>query len=130
MNDLVSPELESLFPARLRRHVARRGLRAGGAAGIRADDHHACERPAPIALAASTKPPVLGLYGGDDGGIPDESVEQYFAALNAVGNARSSFVIYPDAPHGFNADCRPIYRKAAADDGWKRVTEYFRQHLG
>ncbi len=37
-------------------------------------------------------------------------------------------VIYPDAPHGFNADYRPSYRKAEAEDGWKRMLEWFAAH--
>ena len=84
----------------------------------------------PLDLAATTKVPVLGLYGGADGGIPNETVEKYFAALKAAGNAKSDFVIYPETPHAFHADYRPSYRKDKADDGWKRATEWFKQHLG
>ena len=52
------------------------------------------------------------------------------AALKGAGNARSEFVIYPDTPHAFHADYRPSYRKDKAEDGWKRATAWFRQHLG
>jgi carboxymethylenebutenolidase len=31
-------------------------------------------------------------------------------------------------PHGFNADYRPSYRKEAAEDGWKRMLAWFKQH--
>lgn len=81
-------------------------------------------------VAASTKVPVLGLYGGADGGIPNESVERYFAALEAAGNTRSEFVIYPDTPHAFHADYRPTYRKDKAEDGWNRAVAFFRKNLG
>ena len=37
-------------------------------------------------------------------------------------------VIYPDAPHGFNADYRPSYRKDAAEDGWKRMLAWFKKY--
>ena len=84
----------------------------------------------PMDTVASVKVPVLGLYGGADGGIPNETVEKYFAALKAAGNARSGFVIYPDTPHAFHADYRPSYRKDKAEDGWKRAIEWFRQNLG
>jgi carboxymethylenebutenolidase len=50
------------------------------------------------------------------------------AAL-AAGSAaarKSSFVVYPDAPHAFHADYRPSYRREAAEDGWKRCLEWFR----
>ncbi|WP_395699209.1 dienelactone hydrolase family protein [Aquabacterium sp.] len=82
----------------------------------------------PIDLAGELKAPVLGLYGGQDGGIPLESVEQMKAAL-AGGSAaarRSAFVVYPDAPHAFHADYRPSYRQAAAEDGWRRCLAWFK----
>ena len=83
----------------------------------------------PLDVAAQTKVPVLGLYGGADGGIPNESVEKYFAALKSAGNARSAFMIYPETPHAFHADYRPTYRKDKAEDGWKRAVDWFKQHL-
>ncbi|MFO1281130.1 MAG: dienelactone hydrolase family protein [Burkholderiales bacterium] len=83
----------------------------------------------PLDHAAATKPAVLGLYGGADQGIPNDTVERYFAALKSAGNAGSQFVIYPDTPHAFHADYRPTYRKEAADDGWKRATAWFKQYL-
>ncbi len=82
----------------------------------------------PIDLAGKLNGPVLGLYGGQDSGIPLDTVEQMKAAL-AVGSAaakKSTFVVYPDAPHAFNADYRPSYRKAAADDGWQRCLAWFK----
>lgn len=30
-----------------------------------------------------------------------------------------------DAGHAFYADYRPSYRKAAADDGWQRLLQWF-----
>jgi carboxymethylenebutenolidase len=81
----------------------------------------------PIDLAGSLKAPVLGLYGGADMGIPTESVEQMRKALKDA-NQPSEIVIYPNAPHGFHADYRPSYRKADAEDGWKRLQEWFKKH--
>ena len=72
--------------------------------------------------------PVLGLYGGADAGIPVEQVEQMRATLKAGGNASSEIVIYDGAPHAFYADYRPSYRKEAAEDGWRRMQEWFRRH--
>ena len=72
---------------------------------------------------------MLGLYGGDDPGIPNDTVEKMFAALKAAGNARTEVVIYPDTPHAFHADYRPSYRKDKAEDGWKRATDWFKQYL-
>jgi carboxymethylenebutenolidase len=82
----------------------------------------------PVDVVGKLNGPVLGLYGGADSGIPQESVDKMKAAL-ATGNdaaKRSEFVVYPDTPHAFHADYRPSYRKEAADDGWKRATAWFK----
>lgn len=81
----------------------------------------------PIDLAASVKAPVLGLYGGQDQGIPLESIEKMREALKAA-HSPSEIVVYPNAGHGFNADYRPSYNKDAAKDGWKRLQEWFRKY--
>src|SRR5712692_9814670 len=81
----------------------------------------------PLDVAASLKVPVLGLYGADDQGIPLDTVEQMRAALKAVGNP-SEIVVYPNTPHGFHADYRASYRKEQAEDGWKRLQAWFKQH--
>jgi carboxymethylenebutenolidase len=81
----------------------------------------------PIDLVASLKAPVLGLYGGADSGIPNETVEQMQKALQAANNP-SQIVLYPDTPHGFYADYRPSYRKEQAQDGWKRLQEWFKKN--
>src|SRR6185312_16942947 len=67
----------------------------------------------PIDLASALTVPVLGLYGGADQGIPLDTVEKMRAAL-ATGRSGSEIVVYKEAPHGFNADYRPSYRKDAA----------------
>ena len=82
----------------------------------------------PIDVVSQLGAPVLGLYGGADPGIPQDTVDQMKAAL-ASGNAaarKSEFVVYPDTPHAFHADYRPSYRKEAADDGWKRCVAWFK----
>jgi carboxymethylenebutenolidase len=81
----------------------------------------------PVDVAPSLEVPVLGLYGGADQGIPQSTVEQMRAALER-GNSGSQIVVYEDAPHGFNADYRPSYRKEAATDGWKRMLAWFKAH--
>jgi carboxymethylenebutenolidase len=76
------------------------------------------------------KAPVLGLYGGQDGGIPLTTVNEMKEALAAAkGNAAakaSEFVVYPQAPHAFHADYRPSYRKEAAEDGFVRALAWFK----
>ena len=93
-------------------------LKAGVAWYGRLDgDRSALQPRYPIDVAGSLEAPVLGLYGGKDQGIPQESVERMLAALKAADN-RSEIVVYPDAPHGFHADYRPSYTADAAQDGW------------
>ncbi len=88
----------------------------------------------PMDLAASLKAPVLGLYGGQDSGIPLTTVNDMKDALAQAGSkgnaaARASeFVVYPEAPHAFHADYRPSYRKEAAQDGFKRAVAWFKTH--
>ena len=88
----------------------------------------------PVQLAATLKAPVLGLYGGQDGGIPLTTVNEMKDALadaGAKGNKAakaSEFVVYAQAPHAFHADYRPSYRKEAAEDGFQRALEWFKSH--
>jgi carboxymethylenebutenolidase len=81
----------------------------------------------PIDLVAALKAPVLGLYGGADTGISNETVEQMRTALQAA-KSPSQIVLYPETPHGFHADYRPSYRQEQAQDGWKRLLAWLKQH--
>lgn len=84
----------------------------------------------PIDIAPLLKAPVLGLYGGKDGGIPLDTIDKMKSAL-AQGSAAakaSQFVVYPDASHAFHADYRPSYRQGPAEDGWKRALSWFKTH--
>ena len=80
--------------------------------------------------AASLKAPVLGLYGGQDQGITAAHRDAMTAALKSAPRvaADSTIVVYPDAPHGFNADYRPSYVKADAEDGWSKMLAFFKAH--
>ncbi|HOE42706.1 MAG TPA: dienelactone hydrolase family protein [Rhodoferax sp.] len=88
----------------------------------------------PLDLAAGLKAPVLGLYGGQDSGIPLVTINQMKDALaeaGAKGNAAakaSQFVVYKDAPHAFHSDYRPSYRKDDAADAFQRALAWFKAH--
>lgn len=83
----------------------------------------------PLDLVKNLHAPVLGLYGAQDSGIPLKSIDQMKLALAALPNNAaaklSEFVIYPDTPHAFHADYRESYRPGPAQDGWKRMLEWF-----
>jgi carboxymethylenebutenolidase len=81
----------------------------------------------PLDVAEQLNCPVLGLYGGADTGIPNDTVAKMQEALKKAGQP-SEIKLYPDTPHGFNADYRPSYRKEQAEDGWKRMLAWFQQN--
>ncbi|MBA2125769.1 carboxymethylenebutenolidase [Hyphomicrobium methylovorum] len=80
----------------------------------------------PTELASEMKVPVLGLYGGEDKGIPVAQVEAIKAALAAAGKT-AQFKIYPSAPHGFHADYRPSYREDVAKEAWAEMTAWLKK---
>ncbi len=81
----------------------------------------------PIDLVNRLKAPVLGLYAGQDDGIPMATVERMQQALKAAASP-SRIEVFPGVPHGFHADYRPSYRAAAATAGWKQLQAWFRAH--
>jgi carboxymethylenebutenolidase len=83
----------------------------------------------PVDVTDKIDRPVLGLYAGDDSGIPMTHVERMRAGLMAFGHDKKSQIhVYPGVPHAFHADYRNTYRKPEADDGWKRMLAWFRKH--
>ncbi len=82
-------------------------------------------------VVADLKAPILGLYGGKDDGIPQDTVQQQLQALAASSNASakaSTIHVYPDAGHAFFADYRPSYHEESAKDGWKRLLDWLKTH--
>jgi len=110
-------------------HASAAALKAGVAwYGRLVGDKGAVTPRNPIDVAGEIKAPVLGLYGGRDDGIPQDSVAQMRTAL-AGGSAaakRSEIKVYPDAGHAFFADYRPSYRADDAADGWSRMLAWFK----
>jgi carboxymethylenebutenolidase len=81
----------------------------------------------PIDVIPQLKCPVLALDGAADQAIPVATVEKRQAACVAAHKV-CAYQLYPDAPHGFNADYRPSYRADAAKDGWARMLAWFKEH--
>ncbi|TDP63180.1 dienelactone hydrolase family protein [Roseateles toxinivorans] len=82
----------------------------------------------PVDLAAGLRGPVLGLYGGQDAGIPLDTVDKMKAALSqgSASAKASSFHVYAEAGHAFHADYRPTFLKGPAEDGWQRCLAWFK----
>ncbi|MGI8928728.1 MAG: dienelactone hydrolase family protein [Candidatus Limnocylindrales bacterium] len=80
--------------------------------------------PAPldVALADKFRAPVLGLFGGADKGIPEESIGAFGGALTGAG-IENELVIYPGAPHSFFDRKAADFADAAADS-WVKVLEF------
>ncbi len=73
--------------------------------------------------------PLLGLFGEEDAYPSQEAVEQLRDILTANGK-NFQLKSYPDAGHAFFSTDRISYRPQAANDGWKRITDFFAEHLG
>jgi carboxymethylenebutenolidase len=81
----------------------------------------------PLDIAPTLKTPILGLSGAKDQMVKPESIERMKEVLKQAGNP-SEFVIYPNSGHGFFADFRQGYDQEAAQDGWKRMQDWFKKH--
>jgi len=80
-------------------------------------------------VGAKLRAPVLGLYGGQDSGIPSGHLELMRREIAAnPKKVPSEIFVYPNAPHGFNADYRPSYRKADAEDGWMKMLAWMKKN--
>ena len=93
--------------------------------------HGPLQKRNPIDVANTLKAPVLGLYGGQDAGIPLADVERMQAAL-AQGNdyARDSkIIVYPESNHAFYSDYRGSYNEPDAKDAWQRTLAWFDKYL-
>jgi len=72
---------------------------------------------------------ILGIFGGNDQGIPPESVKMFEATLKQLGK-RVEIKMYPDAGHGFeNPNNKAGYRPDDAADAWKRTITFLADTL-
>jgi carboxymethylenebutenolidase len=79
-------------------------------------------------VAKDIKIPFLGLYGEtDQNPTPDDA--RRFGEMLKGHDPNVEIVVYPGAGHGFHADYRPSYNKAAAEDAWKRCVAWFDRFL-
>jgi carboxymethylenebutenolidase len=74
------------------------------------------------------KAPVLGMYGGQDRGIPQDSVRAMQAQLTKLG-LHMAVHVYPDANHAFANPSGRAYNAEAASDAWQRTLAFFKANL-
>jgi carboxymethylenebutenolidase len=73
---------------------------------------------------------VLGNFGGQDHGIPPDSVHAFETAMQSLGKPVDA-KIYPDAGHAFeNPNNQVGYRPDDAADALARVDRFFTEKLG
>ena len=73
--------------------------------------------------------PILGIFGGQDKGIPPEDVKKFEQALNGLGK-KVEIKIYPDAGHAFeNPNNKSGYRAEDAADARKRTLDFLDRTL-
>lgn len=73
--------------------------------------------------------PILGLFGGQDRGIPPSAVNKFAEQLKSLGKSIDVH-IYPDAGHAFeNPNNTAGYRKDDAEDAWKRTVAFLAANL-
>src|SRR5271167_284368 len=67
---------------------------------------------------------ILGLFGGQDRGIPVDDVRKFEQSMKQLGK-KVEVVIYPNAGHGFeNPNNADGYRADDAADAWKRTVNF------
>jgi carboxymethylenebutenolidase len=86
--------------------------------------------PTDDAAIAKIKAPVLGNFGGADGGPSPDQVKAFEAAMRKAGKS-VDVKIYDGAGHAFANVNNPWggYREAAAKDAWARTLAFFAAHL-
>ena len=96
---------------------------------LRYAEHNERKPVSPLELAPNLRCPYLGLFGGEDGLIPQTDVE---ALREILMRAAKTFDIhvYPGAGHAFFNAARLAYRPEQAADGWAKVFDFFHKHLG
>ncbi len=86
---------------------------------------HVGSDPAELkALAA----PLLGLFGGADGGIPVDSVRAFEQTLRSLGKS-VEIHIYEGADHAFANPSGGHYKADAAQDAWARSLVFLATYL-
>src|SRR5271166_2484483 len=72
---------------------------------------------------------ILGIFGGQDRGIPVADVNKFESQLKALGKT-VEIHIFPDAGHGFeNPNNKQGYRAGDAAQAWKLTVDFLTRYL-
>lgn len=72
--------------------------------------------------------PLLGLFGSEDRTPSPEDVAKHEELLKEHGKTYD-FHVYQGVGHEFFAPDRPSYHPEAANDGWRRIWDFFGKNL-
>ena len=78
---------------------------------------------------ASLQAPLLGIFGGQDKGIPLADVDKFRESLASLGKS-AEIHVYPEAEHAFANPSGTRYRAEDAEDAWLKTLAFLEQHLG
>ncbi len=78
-----------------------------------------------IEAAAKIKVPVLGLFGGNDPGIPADQIQQLDEQLDKAG-VKHEVITYPGTPHSFFDRKAAEFAKESAD-AWQRILGFIEE---
>lgn len=73
--------------------------------------------------------PILGIFGGEDRGIPVESVKAFEKSAAKAGK-KVTMEVYPSAGHAFMNPGNKGYRPEEAADAWRKIHAFFAARLG
>ncbi len=82
--------------------------------------------PIPVEVVDEMECPVLGLFGGADGSIPQQDIDAFDVALSGAG-IEHRLVAYPGAPHSF-FDRKAADFAAESAAAWDEVLGFVRAH--
>jgi len=81
------------------------------------------------AAIAGIRSPLLGIFGAQDRGIPEESVMEFQKAGKDLGK-EINVTIYPEAGHAFmNPGNTGGFREKDAEDAWEKILAFFKTKL-
>lgn len=80
----------------------------------------------PLQLVDQFECPVLGLFGGADQGITQESIQAFDEALTNA-HIDHELIVYPDAPHSFFDRKQDQFQQESAD-AWQQVQHFIAAH--
>jgi carboxymethylenebutenolidase len=95
---------------------------------LRYAEHNERKPVSPLELAPRLGCPYLGLFGAEDGLIPNADVEELRAILTRAGK---SFTLhsYAGAGHAFFNDTGGAFNLAAAHGAWANTLAWFQKYL-